>query len=187
MVQQASDHRSVSNLVMNLYLYPIAAWGFLLFILFFIDEAAMAITLCFPLAFWQIGLTIWWGFVTGQKVKKQDLTRPEAHAGVFSLGHIMAAGAAAPGIVFLAADPFSPSSWSTCIGVATVSVLAWLAVSALTRLNNRYASLFALIMACMALPINATGAITVAEMMGLYDKALDELGLPEELKLDQLP
>lgn len=171
----ASDHRVLPNRILNLYLYPIGAWGLGLLALYFTDRAPIALTLCFPLALWLGGLTLYWGGRTIRRVNLGEYSREEANAGVLSVGHILAAAAASPAIVFLAADPLARSTWSLCAGIAAIAAVGWLAVSGFARLKNRYGYMLALTLAWLALPINATGAASMGHMMGWFDAFVETI------------
>ena len=133
-------------------------------------------------AFWQIGLSAVWGRGLLARLRSGDLTNAEAHAGVRSVGNILAASSLAPAIVFLANDPLAPAAWSTTFGTAIVAGLTAGAVSLLTRIGSQWTHGAAIAIACMAMPLKATGAVTVAAMVGLYDVVVDTAPLPDELK-----
>jgi hypothetical protein len=184
-MRAATDFRSFPTYMMNLYLYPVAGWGALLGVLFVADRTALAIFLLYVLTLWNAALTVWWGIRTTRKVATEELTRGEVVAGVVSIGQILAVVAATPIIVFLMADPLSPSSWSTCLGVALVSAMSYYLTALVARLANRFTNAIALTVAVLALPVNTTGAVTAATMSGLYDKVLQELDMPPVLMIDK--
>jgi hypothetical protein len=66
--------------------------------------------------------------------------------------------------------------------VAVVAGLAAGSVSLLTRVGSRVTHGVAIAIACLAMPLNATGAVTVAAMVGLYDAVVDTAPLPDEVK-----
>lgn len=188
----ATDKRSVPDRLLNLFLYPIAAWGLALLGCYFAGRAAWAILLCFPLALWFGALTLYWGMRSIRAMGRGDLTPPEVNAGVRSIGHILAAASLSPGIVFLAADPLSSAALSTTVGVVAVAAIAWLLCSAAVRLSNRYFTAVVLTLAWLALPLNAGGAVTAATLTGLYDRVgdvapLPGLGSPDERPDDKPP
>jgi len=168
---------------MNLYLYPVAAWGIGLILLYVTDHTALALPLCFPLAIWNAGLSIVWGRDLIRRYDANRLSQPEVLAGVRSVGSMLAAVSMIPGIVFLVNDPIAMSSWSTFFGIIIFAGLARLGVELLVKVAHRYASIFALTVACLALPLNTTGAVSVGAMVGLFDKALEDAGAPEDWKL----
>lgn len=166
----ATDVRSIPDWMLNAFLYPIAGWGVGYGILYFVERDAWAIPLLFPLALWQIGLTTFWAARTARMLRAGELTAPEVHAGIRSIGGITSADAVLPAVVFLVNDPLHPSAQGTALGVLVVAAFAY----GLVQLGHRWQwmSLQAVILgfACLALPINATGAVTVAEMVGWFDK-----------------
>ncbi|MEZ4240654.1 MAG: hypothetical protein R3F59_31785 [Myxococcota bacterium] len=166
------DHRAVPNTVLNLYLYPVGAWAIALAVLYFTGRGPLAIPLCYPLALWQIGLSAWWGRSLLARLDAGDLTTAEAHAGVRSVGQILAWSALCPAMVFMTNDPLAPSAWSAALGAVAVSGLVYLGVMGLTQLASRWTHAAAIAMGCLALPLNATGAVTIATMLGLFDKVL---------------
>lgn len=168
----ASDYRAVPDTVLSLYLYPTGGWAIVFALLYFTGRGALAIPLCYPLALWQIGLSAVWGRGLVRRLDTGDLTLGEAHAGVRSVGQILAWSALSPAIVFMTADPLAPSSWSLTLGAVGVSSLAYLGVMVLTRRASRWTHGAAVAIACMALPLNATGAVTVGTMVGLFDAVL---------------
>lgn len=165
----ANDLRALPNTVLNLYLYPVGAWVILFAALYFSGYAPYAIPLCYPLALWQIGLSIWWGRSLLMRLRSGDLTNLEAHAGVRSVGQLLAWSALSPAIVFLTNDPLAPSAWSTTIGAVAVSLGSYGGVLFLSRYASRWTHGAAVAIACFALPLNATGAVTMATAVGLYD------------------
>lgn len=169
----ATDHRALPDLVLNMYLYPVGAWVILFACLFFANQAAWAIPLLYPLALWQIGLSIYWGRTLLRRLDTGDLSTAEAHAGVRSVGQLLAWSALSPAIVFLTDDPLAPAAWSTTLGAVLVSIGVYAAVLLLTRLASRWTHGAAIAIACFALPLNATGAVTVASMLGLFDVVVD--------------
>ncbi len=182
-MQRATDHEALPVQTLNMYLYPVGAWGIGLLALYASGYAAYAIPLCFGVALWQGALTAWWGRATSRRFNSGELNRAEANAGVRSVGQILAATALTPAIVFLTNDPLDPTAWSTTVGVVVVAGLAYLGVTALVKLQNRWIYTAALALAALALPINATGAVTVASMVGLFDYAVEHAPTPDMLPL----
>lgn len=174
----ANDLRALPDVVLNLYLYPVGAWAILFGCLFFANYAAFAIPLLYPLALWQIGLSIYWGTGLLRRLDSGDITLGEAHAGVRSVGQLLAWSALSPAIVFLTNDPLAPTAWSTTLGAVIVSIAAYLGVMLLTRLASRWTHGAAIAIACFALPLNATGAVTMASMLGLFDVMVEASPVP---------
>ena len=179
----ANDHRSVPDLVLDLYLYPIAAWWVVLVLLFIWEFTAWAMPLLIALAAWQVALTLWWGVHTLRRYDRGELRFDEAVAGVRSVGRIVAATGVLPALVFLGRDPFSTESLSSVVGVCVVAGASWLAVHGLIRLNARWAYSAALAASCVALPVSATGAVTVASMLGWYQVVVDSTPIPDAFGL----
>lgn len=180
-----SDHRALPDRVLNLYLYPVGAWGVALLALFFTGFAAYALPLCYPLALWYVGLSVWWGRGLLKRIDAGELTHAEAHAGVRSAGQILAFASVSPAIVFLSADPLAATAWSTTVGVLVVAAVTWGGIGLLTRIGSRWSHGAAMALACLALPVNATGAVTVATMVGLYDVMVDVAPVPDVLSPGQ--
>lgn len=178
MTSPISDVRALPQRVLDLYLYPLGAWGVGLAALYLADRAHLALLLLHALALWQTGLTVWWGRDLLRRYRTDQLTRAEADAGVRSVGHILAASALTPAIVFLATDPLSPHGLGASLGGAVVAGMAWVAVAVLVRLSNRWAHAVALGMACTALPLNATGAVTIATLAGWWSDLVEHAPLP---------
>ncbi len=178
----ASDYRALPDRTLNLYLYPLGIWGIATVALWFSQYGQWAIPLCYPLALWQIVLSAAWGTNLLRRLDRGELTNAEAHSGIRSVANLLGGSALLPAIVFLANDPMSPEGWSTAVGAAVVAGLAVGAVSVLTRMSSRWTHAVALALACLALPVNATGAVTVATMLGLYDVVVEVAPVPEELK-----
>jgi hypothetical protein len=166
----ATDIRSLPDAFLNAYLFPVGAWGVAYAGLFLCGYDAWAIPLLYPLALWQISLTTYWVLRTIRAVRAEQLTPPEVGAGVRSIGGIAAADALLPGVVFLVNDPLSSNAHGTALGVAAVAGVAYLLVRVSPRFSNNYLYAAVLAFACLALPINATGAVTVAKMAGWFDK-----------------
>lgn len=181
-MDEVSDHAALSDRTLNMYLWPVGVWGAVLLVLYVTDYTAYAIPLCYLVALWQIALSAVWGRNLLARLGRGEITRPEANAGVKSVGRILAATSLAPAIVFLANDPLAPSAWSTTAGVVVVASLAFGAVTLLTRLPGAATHTMAIAIGCLAMPLNATGAVTVATLTGLYDVVVDTAPLPEEMK-----
>ncbi len=165
-----SDIRSLPTSTLNLYLYGIGAWGAVLLILLGVGRIELALPLTYAVALWQGGLTLWWGPRMLAKFHRGELSRGEADAGVQSVGRLLGASAMLPAIVFLARDPLEPNSWMATLSILAVSLLAYFGSSLVTRLSNPWTHAGILILAGLALPINATGAVTFAAAFGLFDK-----------------
>ena len=165
----ATDVRSVPDRLLDALLYPVAGWGVLYGALYFLGRDAFAIPLLFPLALWQSALAIGWGLVMVRQVRRGALAIDEVHAGARSIGGIVASDALLPAVVFLVADPLSPTAHGTAIGIGVVSGLAYGLVVLGGRIGNRYLDVAVLTVACLALPINTTGAVTMASMAGWFD------------------
>lgn len=182
-----SDERALSDRMLNLFLYPIVGWGLAAVALFLTGEFQWSLPLAFPLAFWHIGLSFVWGMRLVRGLDRQELTNAEAHEGVRSVGNILAGASLLPAIVFLANDPLSPQSWSVTIGtfLVTAGVVGLRAL--LTRIASRWSHAVAIAVACLALPLNITGSVTVASMLGLYDTVVDATPVPEEFKPPRAP
>ena len=166
----ATDVRSVPDRLLDALLYPVAGWGVLYGVLYFLGRDAFAIPLLFPLALWQAALTIGWGLAMVRQVRRGALAPDEVHAGARSIGGIVASDALLPAVVFLVADPLSPTAHGTAIGIGVVSGLAYALVVLGGRIGNRYLDVAVLTVACLALPINTTGAVTMASMAGWFDQ-----------------
>jgi hypothetical protein len=168
-----TDHRALPDRVLNLYLYPIGAWAIGFGGLYFAGYGAFAIPLCYPLALWQGVLSGVWGRRLLRRVEADELTLAEAHAGVRSVGQILSWSAMSPAVVFLTQDPLAPEAWSTTVGAVIVSLLVYLAINGLTRIQSRWTDGVAIAIGCLALPLNATGAVTAATMVGWFDAVLE--------------
>ena len=171
-----NDLRSLPDRVLRLYLGSLGVWGAGLVGLFVAGHTPLALTLCYPLALWLGGLTTWWGLGALRKLRAGELAYPEVDAAVVSIGRILAGGSAIPAIVFLAEDPLQARSWGTCLSIAIVSGIAWAGVHGLVRLSNRYSNGLALAAAWAALPVNATGALSVGFWFGWFDVVQGAVG-----------
>jgi len=174
-----SDQRSLPTPVLNLYLYALMAWGFGILGLFFTDYLVYGIPACYLLWLWQAGVTLYWGRFVIKQVNQGLLKRDEVDAGAKSVGKILASSALLPAILFLGLKPLDPVVISACVGSVIVSGLAWAFVNALGRFSNRYAHIAALTLACLALPINTSGAVTVGTFIGIWDAMVDSAPTPE--------
>lgn len=179
-----TDHRALPDTVLNMYLYPVGAWVLLFGGLYFAGYGPLAIPLCYPLALWQIALSIWWGRGLVQRLRAGELTDAEAHAGVHSVGTLLAWSALTPAMVFLTNDPLAPSAWSATVGAVSISALAYGGVRLLSRFSSYWTHGAAIAIACFALPLNATGGVTLATAVGLYDAIIEHSPLPVPDELD---
>jgi len=174
-----SDQRSLPTPVLNLYLYALLAWGFGILGLYFTGYLRYGIPACYLLWVWQAGVTLYWGRFVIAQVNQDALDRAEVDAGAKSVGKILASSALLPAILFVGLKPLDPVVISTCVGAVMVSGLAWAFVNALGRFSNRYAHIAALTLACLALPINTSGAVTVGTFVGIWDAVVDATPTPK--------
>ena len=151
------------------------AWGVALAGLYAAGQLAWALTLCFPLALFLDGLTVWWWRGTRVGVHEGRLTEEESASGVKSVARILAAVGLLPGIVFLANDPLVPESWGTFAGIAVLSAVGWLVANFGSRLRATTARLGVLVVCGLVLPLNATGSVSVAFFRGWFDRVVQPL------------
>ncbi|MBA2319520.1 MAG: hypothetical protein H0V89_00050 [Deltaproteobacteria bacterium] len=166
----ATDVRSIPDWLLNAYRAPAALWGLAYGALYFTSRDAYAIPLLYPLAAWQIALTIWWAANSLRRLRSAELTMPEVDAGVRTIGGIAAGAAILPAVVFIVNDPLASEAHGTAFGVIVVAGVAYGAVRLGERLANPVGHLAVLTFALLALPINATGAVTIASMRGWFDQ-----------------
>ena len=176
-----SDLHTVSDRMLNALLYPLAGWGLAVAGLFLADHVAWALQLLYPLALWQAGITFFWGTDLLKRLAAGEVTNPQANAGVTSVGRILAASALSPVLVFFCRDPFDPANWSISAGVVFIAGVAWVAVNGLVRVPGKWSHGAALVVACAALPISATGSVTVASLSGWYHTVVEATPLPDVL------
>lgn len=163
----AAELRAVSDTYFHGYMWPLAAWTIGVVVLFVAGWVPFALWLCYPLAAWYGVLTaVWWIRMQGRRAS-DDLTPDDGFAGARNIGRFLAAASLIPALVFLAIDPLSRTTLSTCAGVAAVAGIAWLVANFLPKLRRRPATVAALLVAWLALPLNATGAVTLAGALGL--------------------
>lgn len=176
-----SDIHTVSDRMLNLLLYPVAGWGVSLLGLWALDLSAWALQLLYPLALWQAGVTAVWGRALLARLREGEVDNPQANAGVRSVGRILVATALCPIVVFFCRDPLAPGAWSSSVGVAAVAALFWVLVNGLVRVPGKWSHGAALIAAALALPMSATGSVTVASMHGWYMTVVEATPLPDVL------
>lgn len=172
-----TDINSVPDGVLNAYLWPLGAWGIALLFLYASGNTVVSLTLCYPLALWFAGLTFWWVLRTERRYRGGLLEASEVKAGVRSVCRILAAASVTPGLVFLAMDPLSTSTWGTCGSVAIVTAIAWTLANTMPRLGRRATYLLAIAFAWSSLPLNATGAITLAMWLGWFEGVRGAVGV----------
>jgi hypothetical protein len=171
----ANDLRSISDVILKIYLYSIGAWGIGLAILYAFGELGMALTLCFFLSLWLGLLTAWWWFGTSKKQRDGELKRSEVGAGVTSIGRILAFGGMIPGIIFLANDPFAGASWGALAGVTAVTAAGWGVANLGPKLKAPFVHVTVLALTWSVLPLNATGTVTAAWLLGLFNTVADKV------------
>lgn len=182
-----SDARALPDRTLNLYLYPVVGWGLATAALFLTGWFQWSLPLAYPLALWHIGLSAFWGMRLLRGLDRGDVTNAEAHEGVRSVSNILAGSSLLPAIVFLANDPLSPQSWSLTLGAFVVAGLVIGVRTFLTRFASRWTHGAAIAVACFALPVNVTGSVTVATMLGLYDTMVEVAPVPDQLKPPRPP
>jgi hypothetical protein len=169
-MERASDVRSLPDGTLNLFLYAHVAWGVGLLGLWFGGYAAWAIPATFAVAIWQAGVTALWGARMMARFDRGEFTRPEADAGVASVARILGASSVLPAVVFFAQDPLSPAGWGVSVAVAVVAAAVYTAAPLVVRFSNRWTHTLVLAAAVCALPLNATGAVSVANAVGWFDR-----------------
>ncbi len=173
-----SDLSVISDRLLQLYLYPVVAWACLLLGLFVYGHIHWGLLLCLPLSLWFAGLTVYWRIQTRRRLRASEITVGEFRAGTLTISRILAGTSSTPAIVFLAADPFSVTAWSTCLGVGTLCLLAYGVAGTMLRLKGEVPLAVALLASWLALPINATGAVTAATFLGWYDTVAEHTPMP---------
>lgn len=171
-LERHDDLRSLPDGTLELFLYGIGAWGIVLLLLYIAELTALALPLAYVVFVWQALLTGWWGLGLSRRFDAGELGAGEARAGVASVARILAASSLLPAVVFLAEDPLSASSWTAAAGTFAVAGLVWVSIWFLARVENRLAHFLLLAMANLALPVNATGAVSIAVASGFFDRFL---------------
>lgn len=166
------DLRAVPDPLLKAYLYPIAAWAIALALLFAAGFLPWALLLCFPLALWLGGLTAWWWMTAAQPTAPDPLDDAEVAAGTRTIGRIVALSGLLPGAVFLADDPLATSSWSAVGGVALVAAIGFVVADRIAPRVGRTGRIALLGVCAAILPINASGSLSLAWFIGLFDRAL---------------
>ncbi len=165
---QYGSSRAVSDRVFNGYLWPLAAWAIGQLFLYAGGQTPFGLWLLFPLAAWYGVLSFGWGLSTHRRVRAQELNHTDVRDGVGSIGRFMAAASLSPALVFMVMDPLSPSTWGTCAGVGVVAGIAWGAANTLPALERRSTHWIAVFVAWGALPLNASGALSLASWLGWF-------------------
>ncbi len=168
-----SAEESISDVVSNLYVMPVAAWALGLLFMFALGDTGYAIGWCYPLALWWIGVSIWWLRKSHDDIASGKRTRDDVAEGVEWIGHTLAGVSGAPAIIFLAAAPLQKAAWATTGSCIIVCVLTYGAVSALSRQKWTGAHTVALVIACLAMPLNASTAISLGWWLGLIGTVSD--------------
>ena len=169
----SDDLRSLPDRILNLLLYAVAGWGVALLVCFLWHQTALAIPLTYVVFLWQAVVTAWWGVGMLRRYDRGEITLGEANAGVESVSHILLASSLLPAIVFVAEnpvpDPFPGPGLSAAASIAVLSGLAFGITTASLKLSNRWSHIGILALSSATLPINATGAFSVAAAYGLFD------------------
>ncbi|MCB9668317.1 MAG: hypothetical protein H6736_21815 [Alphaproteobacteria bacterium] len=170
--ERDDDLRSLPDSTLQLYLGGIVAWGFVLVLLYLFERTAAAIPLTYAVFVWQALLTGWWGSGVMRAYDSGELSSGEARAGVQSVARIVTASALLPAVAFLIEDPLAASSWTAAAGTVAVAAVMWLLIATVGRIQHRVALVLLLALANLALPINATGAVSVGIASGFFDRLL---------------
>jgi len=168
-----SDLRSLPDGTLKAYLYALGAWGLAAAAAYPLDRLGLALTLCYPLALWFAGLTIWWTVRVFRQHRDGELESVEVSAGVQSIGRILAGAGMIPAIVFLARDPLATNSWVTFASVGALTGVGWLIANVGSRLHATVARLSVLATCWLVLPINATGTLSYAWLIGWFDRVVE--------------
>lgn len=156
----------MSDLTHNLLLLPIAGWALGLVALYFTDQTALALFLCYPVALWNVAVTVSWGIRALGRWKRGEVSTQRTDDAVQDVINILTVSAATPAIVFIAEDPLARSAWSTCVGVLVVCIVLKYSGRLLLRTPTSVARIVALAIATAGLPLNASGAVTVGMLTG---------------------
>ena len=164
-----NDLRSLPDRVLRLYTLPVAVWGLAIMGLWWFERAGIALSACYGLALWFIGLTAWWGRSVLARFDADELAIEEVEAGARSVARIVAPAGLLPGFVFLATDPFSVEAWGTVTSTVLVTWMAWFGSQRLIGRRHRMAGIAGLTVALAALPINTTGAVSMSFWLGWFE------------------
>ncbi len=164
---------AVDEYVSRLFVWPVAAWGVGLLFLWATGNMEYGISLCYPLAMWWIGVSIWFSRKNKDAIEAGTLRREDADEGVEWIGHTLVFTAGAPAIIFLADNPLHRAAYMTTAGVVITCAICYFAVSFLSKRSMTGAHTTALVIASLAMPINATGALSLGWYLGVFDTVKD--------------
>ncbi|MBN2799137.1 MAG: hypothetical protein JXX28_08310 [Deltaproteobacteria bacterium] len=162
--------RALSNATQNLMLYPLGGWGVTLVGLYFAGNAVLGLALLFPLALWLGGVVLLWSLRTYRRHAEGSIADEPFRAGVVEAAQLLSVAALSPAIVFMATDPLEPSAWATAGGVVLLGLATYHGARWITRIEHPAAYAAALLAAWLALPLNATGAVSIARGLGWFDQ-----------------
>jgi hypothetical protein len=150
-------------------LRPISGFAIALMGLWALSLTPVALTLLYLLALYNIGLTMWWASGMYARLDAGDLNQTEVTSGLLSVVRILGWSSTLPGVLFAATDPLSTEVWTTSASIAivttgTLTIGPWLA-----NRGTRPTGLASLALALAALPLNISGALSMAFWLGWVD------------------
>ncbi|MCO4747006.1 MAG: hypothetical protein KC912_19570 [Proteobacteria bacterium] len=158
--------RSLPDAVHRAYLMPISAFAIALMVLWAVSLTPVALTLLYALFLYNAALTVWWSQGLFRRQDAEELRASEVTSGVLSVVRLLGWSSVLPGVLFAATDPLSTEVWKTSGSIAIVTTLALVLAPWLAKRGHRVTYVASLLIALVALPLNTSGALSMAFWLG---------------------
>lgn len=158
--------RSVPDRVHRAYLLPISGFALAMMVLWAVSMTPIALSLLYLLSVYNVALTGWWSRNMYERHGSGELRDEEVVSGVLVVVRLLGWSSALPVVLFAATDPLSPEVWKTAGSIGILTTLALTIGPWLAKKGNRPAGTAALGLAVAALPLNTSGALSMAFWLG---------------------
>lgn len=157
--------RSLPDRTHRAYLLPISAFAIALMGLWAAGMTPIALSLLYLLSAYHLGLSVWWARGMFARHRAGELRDDEVTAGLLEVVRMVGWTSVLPAILFAATDPLSADVWKATGSIAILSTLT-LTVAPWLAKRSRPMGLAGLAMSHAALPLNTSGALSMAFWLG---------------------
>lgn len=158
--------RSLPDPVHRAYLLPISGFALAMMVLWAASLTPVALFLLYLLSAYNVGLTLWWSRGMYRRRREGELAEGEVQSGLLAVIRLLGWSSALPVVLFAATDPLSTEVWKTAVSIGILTTLALTLGPWLARRGTRPAGTAGLALALAALPLNTSGALSMAFWLG---------------------
>ncbi|TNE84099.1 MAG: hypothetical protein EP330_30755 [Deltaproteobacteria bacterium] len=158
--------RSLPDRTHRAYLMPISGFALAMMVLWAVSLTPVALSLLYLLSVYNIGLTLWWSRDMYRRRREGEIEEDEVTAGLIAVIRLLGWSSVLPVVLFAATDPLSTEVWKTAASIGILTTIALTAGPWLARRGHRATSTAGLVVALAALPLNTSGALSMAFWLG---------------------